>query len=101
MQNIHELIFPISEPGENQASSKRGEHHSSPGITFELAAWWSPSYVERDCVERALWQLMICWNLVLINPRLKRLGDPRFIDYGKKIQRFTGIYRHHAISMRY
>ncbi|PCH01099.1 Hypothetical protein PENO1_044820 [Penicillium occitanis (nom. inval.)] len=61
--DIHELIFPIHNSGEGRYNNPRGwnqrkDRYSGPGITFEPAAWWSPSYVERYRVERALWKLL-------------------------------------------
>jgi hypothetical protein len=90
--NIHELIFPTHKSGDEKDSNRRysnerKEHHSGPEMTFEPAAWWSPSYVERYRVERALWKLMIYWNVQSIDPCLRNVEDHHFTHYSLEIQR--------------
>ncbi|KAI7969728.1 hypothetical protein EIK77_005848 [Talaromyces pinophilus] len=90
--DIHELIFPIHNSGEGRYNNPRGwnqrkDRYSGPGITFEPAAWWSPSYVERYRVERALWKLVIYWNVQSVDPQLKTVEDHNFTHYSLEIQR--------------
>lgn len=90
--NIHELIFPTRDSGEGRYSNQRGlnerkDRYSGPGITFEPAAWWSPSYVERYRVERALWKLVIYWNVQSGDPQLKNVEDHSFAHYSLEIRR--------------
>ncbi|QKX60542.1 uncharacterized protein TRUGW13939_07687 [Talaromyces rugulosus] len=90
--NIHELIFPTLNSEEGRYRTPRGlnesrGHYSGPGITFEPAAWWSPSYVERYRVERALWKLLVYWNVRSVDPRLQNVEDYNFTQYSLEIQR--------------
>lgn len=60
LENIHELMWSM--PLKSGRSSKR----SRAGIFFQGAAWYSPSWVERVRVERALWKLVIYWNICAV-----------------------------------
>ncbi|KAJ9293332.1 hypothetical protein DTO271G3_7828 [Paecilomyces variotii] len=85
LQNIHERIF-TSYVDENTPSDKLSELKSfRHGVFFKAAAWWSPSWVERFRIERALWKLFIYWNIrtTYYNDILE--DDPDFSQYNKRI----------------
>lgn len=75
LQNIHELVFRESEPTSKSKSFR-------PGVYFSPTAWWSPSWVERFRVERALWKLFIYWNLRAIT----RVDDMISLHYSEAIE---------------
>ncbi|KAJ9195399.1 hypothetical protein DTO021D3_8369 [Paecilomyces variotii] len=58
LQNIHELIFVSPVDGRN-FSDVHTLKQFRPGVFFKPVAWWSPSWVERFRIERALWRLFM------------------------------------------
>lgn len=59
---------------------------SRAGAYFQGAAWYPPSWVERVRVERALWKLVIYWNVCAI------CQDFRDDDYD--FRRYSAKFRH-------
>jgi hypothetical protein len=85
LQNIHEHIF-TSHVDENTPPDKLSELRSfQRGVFFKPAAWWSPSWVERFRIERALWKLFIYWNIRAISYDNILEDDPDFSQYNEKI----------------
>ncbi|QKX58184.1 uncharacterized protein TRUGW13939_05305 [Talaromyces rugulosus] len=85
LQNIHEHIF-TSQVDENTPFDKLCKLKSlRHGVFFTPAAWWSPSWVERFRVERALWKLFIYWNIRTICCDNILEDDPGLSQYNEKI----------------
>lgn len=85
LQNIHELIF-ISPVNKHIITSQvHTLKHFRPGVFFKPAAWWSPSWVERFRIERALWKLFIHWNIRAIQSETI-VDDPDFCQYNEKLE---------------
>ncbi|OKL59894.1 Peptidyl-prolyl isomerase cwc27 [Talaromyces atroroseus] len=59
-----------------------------PGVYFNPAAWWSPSWVEKFRIERALWMLVIYWNIRVTDEELDTDED-MFRRYTKKKKYWT------------
>lgn len=79
LENIHELMWSM--PPKSGRSLKR----SRAGVFFQGAAWYPPSWVERVRVERALWKLVIYWNVCAICQDF-RDDDYDFRLYSAKIR---------------
>lgn len=79
LENIHKLMWSM--PPKSGCPLKR----SRAGVSFQGAAWYPPSWVERFRVERALWKLMIYWNICAICQDFRE-DDYDFCRYSEKIR---------------
>lgn len=103
LENIHELMWSM--PCKNNYRLRT----SRSGVFFQEAAWYPPSWVERIRVERALWKLVIYWNVCAICQDFR--GDDYDFDrysakiwyvnprLGPSIKSFTS-YQHEVEEMR-
>lgn len=78
LQNIHELLFLDDGPNPDRKEFR-------PGVFFDPAAWWSPSWAERFRIEQALWKLFIYWNIRAIDDELDP-DENTFHQYSAKIK---------------
>lgn len=88
LQNIHEYLFSSPMNGKTEKEPGRTLKQFRPGVSFKPAAWWSPSWVERFRVERALWKLIIYWNIRAIDPDLAT-DDPGFHQYNARLRHIS------------
>ncbi|KAF3398703.1 hypothetical protein DPV78_006891 [Talaromyces pinophilus] len=84
LQNIHEVVWSVESTDESHLYPLK---HSKDNVSFEAAAWWSPSWVEKTRITRALWKLMIYWNIQAISPIV--MDDYGFSRYRGKIQHLS------------
>ncbi|KAJ9234592.1 hypothetical protein DTO169E5_6543 [Paecilomyces variotii] len=88
LQNIHELIFVSPVDGRN-FSDVHTLKQFRPGVFFKPVAWWSPSWVERFRIERALWRLFMYWNIEAVHSKAT-VQDPDLRQYNKRIRQLSG-----------
>lgn len=80
LQNIHEVIW-------SEESHLDLLKRSKNNVSFEAAAWWSPSWAEKTRITRALWKVMIYWNIQAICPTV--MDDCGFSRYRENIQHIS------------
>ena len=84
LQNIHEVVWPVESTDESHLYPIK---HSKDNVPFEAAAWWSPSIVEKSRITRALWKVIIYWNIRSICPLV--MDDYGFSRYRERLQHFS------------
>lgn len=84
LQNIHEVVWPVESTDESHLYPLK---HSKDNVSFEAAAWWSPSIVEKSRIIRALWKGMIYWNIRAICPL--GMDDYGFSRYREKLEHLS------------
>jgi hypothetical protein len=73
LHNIHQMR--PSYPNDPDFKSKVGPTEFPIGVPFAPSAWWSPSWVERYRVERALWHLVVQWGLQAMGGHGSEIDD--------------------------
>lgn len=84
LHNIHKVLWSVESTDESHIYSLK---HSNDNVSFEAAAWWSPSWAEKRRITRALWNVMIYWNIQAICPIV--MDDYGFSGYREKLQHLS------------
>lgn len=88
LQNVHEQLFSRPVNGKTEEEPDHTLKQFRPGVSFTPAALWYPSCIDRFWVERALWKLIIYWNIRAIDPDVATV-HPDFRRYSVKIRHIS------------